>query len=154
MRSGTAIRILFLILANVALLSAQTYQGRILGTVTDSSGAVVADAKITVSNVATNVSRTLITNQAGEYAAPDLDPGTYAVSAEAPGFKKTRSNSVILEVARDVQVNLRLQPGAVSETVEVSGEGTLLDTTDSTLNDPALKLTIRAPQFFRNSRRD
>ena len=134
MRSGAAIRSLFLILANVALLSAQTYQGRILGTVTDSSGAVVADATITVTNVATNVFRTLITNQAGEYAVPDLDPGTYAVAAEAPGFKKTRSSSVILEVARDVQVNLRLQPGAVSETVEVSGEGTLLDTTDSTLN--------------------
>ncbi len=134
MRSGTAVKVLFAILTSIALLSAQTYQGRILGTVTDSSGAVVANAKVTVTNVATNAFRTLITNSAGEYTAPDLDPGTYTVSAEAPGFKKTRSNSVILEVARDAQVNLRLQPGAVSETVEVSADEALLDTTDSTLN--------------------
>ncbi|MFZ0813892.1 MAG: carboxypeptidase-like regulatory domain-containing protein, partial [Candidatus Sulfotelmatobacter sp.] len=134
MRSGTAIKVLFAILTSIAFLSAQTYQGRILGTVTDSSGAVVANAKVTVTNVATNVSRTLMTNNAGEYTAPDLDPGTYAVSAEAAGFKKTRSNSVILEVARDAQVNLRLQPGAVTETVEVSADEALLDTTDSTLN--------------------
>ena len=134
MRSSTGIKLLFAILTNITFLSAQTYQGRILGTVTDSSGAVLADAKITVTNTATNISRTLTTNHAGEYVAPNLDPGTYAVSAEAPGFKKTESNSVILEVSRDAQVNLQLQPGAVSQTVEVSGETTLVDTTDSTLN--------------------
>ncbi|MFY9911371.1 MAG: carboxypeptidase-like regulatory domain-containing protein [Candidatus Sulfotelmatobacter sp.] len=134
MRSRTAVRLLFAIFANIAVLFAQTYQGRILGTVTDSSGAVVADAKITITNIATNVSRSIITNHAGEYVAPNLDPGTYAVAAEAPGFKKTESNSVILEVSRDVQVNLQLQPGALNQTVEVSAEGTLVDTTDSTLN--------------------
>jgi hypothetical protein len=134
MRSRAAFRLLFTILANIAFLSAQTYQGRILGTVTDSSGAVVADAKITVTNMATNTSRTLVTNHAGEYVAPDLDPGTYAVLAEAPGFKKTESRSVILEVSRDVQVNLQLRPGAVSETVEVTEQQTLADTSDSTLN--------------------
>lgn len=134
MRSRTTVRLLFAVLSGVVLLSAQTYQGRILGTVTDASGAVVAGAKITVTNTAKNISRTLSTNRAGEYVAPDLDPGTYAVSAEAPGFKKTESNSVILEVSRDVQVNLRLQPGEVSQTIEVSAEGTLVDTTDSTLN--------------------
>ena len=134
MRSRAAFRLLFTILANIAFLSAQTYQGRILGTVTDSSGAVVADAKITVTNMATNTSRTLVTNHAGEYVAPDLDPGTYAVLAEAPGFKKTESRSVILEVSRDVQVNLQLRPGAVSETVEVTEQQTFADTSDSTLN--------------------
>jgi hypothetical protein len=134
MRFRTGVRLFFVVLSHVVLLSAQTYQGRILGTVTDASGAVIARAKITVTDTAKNTSRSLITNSAGEYTAPDLDPGTYAVSAEAPGFKKTESKSVILEVSRDVQVNLRLVPGAVGETVEVSAEGTLLDTTDSTLN--------------------
>jgi hypothetical protein len=134
MRFCTSIKLLFAVLTQIVLLSAQTYQGRILGTVTDPSGAVVASATITVTDVAKNISRTLITNRDGEYVAPDLDPGTYAVSAEAPGFKKTESKSVILEVSRDVQVNLRLSPGAVNETVEVSADGTLLDTTDSTLN--------------------
>ncbi|MGA9389674.1 MAG: carboxypeptidase regulatory-like domain-containing protein, partial [Candidatus Sulfotelmatobacter sp.] len=135
MRYRVVLRLLFLFfLASIAFLSAQTYQGRILGTITDSSGAVVADAKVTLTDTATNVSRSLVTNHAGEYVAPDLEPGTYSVSAEAPGFKKTESRSVILEVSRDAQVNLQLQPGAVSETVEVSDQGTLVDTTDSTLN--------------------
>jgi hypothetical protein len=116
MRFCTSIKLLFAVLTQIVLLSAQTYQGRILGTVTDPSGAVVASATITVTDVAKNISRTLITNRDGEYVAPDLDPGTYAVSAEAPGFKKTESKSVILEVSRDVQVNLRLSPGAVNET--------------------------------------
>jgi hypothetical protein len=60
-----------------SLLSAQTYQGRILGSVTDSSGAVVGGAKVTVTNTATGISRTLIANGAGDYNAPNLEPGPY-----------------------------------------------------------------------------
>jgi hypothetical protein len=125
--------ITFAILASVLYLCGQTYQGRILGTITDSSGAVVAGAKVTVTKTSTGISRTLITNGVGEYVAPDLDPGSYVVSIEATGFKKTES-AVTLEVARDVRVNLKLQPGAVTQTVEVTAQQTLVDTTDSTLN--------------------
>ena len=125
---------LLVILVDVVFLSAQTYQGRILGTISDSSGAVVAGAKVTIANVATGVSRSLMTNSDGEYLAPDLDPGSYRIMIEASGFKRAESNSVVLEVARDVRVNLRLVPGAVSETVEVTAQETLVDTTDSTLN--------------------
>jgi hypothetical protein len=57
-----------------SLLSAQTYQGRILGSVTDSSGAVVGGAMVTVTNTATGISRTLIANGAGDHNAPNLDP--------------------------------------------------------------------------------
>ncbi len=118
----------------LTILSAQTYQGRILGTVTDSSGAVVANAKITITNTGTNSSRRLITNDAGEYVAPNLEPGNYTVSAESAGFKKSQSDTVILEVGRDIRVDLKLQPGAVGETVQVTAEQTLVDSTDSTLN--------------------
>lgn len=124
----------FVVFGCVGMLCAQTYQGRILGTVTDASGAVVVGAKVSVSNTSTNVSRVLITNRAGEYVAPDLDPGTYTVTAEAPGFKKVEIQSVVLEVSRDVQVNLQLQPGAVSETIDVTGQETMADISDSTLN--------------------
>src|SRR5262249_54050932 len=115
-------------------LWAQSSQGRILGTVTDQSGAVVANAKITITNTNTNASRELITNAAGDYVAPSLDPGMYSVAAEASGFKKAISTAIQLEVSRDARVNLRLQPGAVSEVIEVTAQEALIDTTETTLN--------------------
>jgi hypothetical protein len=120
-------------LASGACLMAQTSQGRILGTVTDSSGAVVAGAKMTITNRATNVSQTVTTTSSGDYLLPNVDPGTYTVAAEAKGFKKSLS-SVTVDVARDARVNLQLQPGAVNETVEVIAQQTLVDTTETTLN--------------------
>jgi hypothetical protein len=117
-----------------AAMMAQTSQGRILGTVTDASGAVVTRAKVTITNTATNVARVLQTNGAGEYAAPSLEPGNYRIAAEAAGFKKAVSTPVLLEVSREVRVDMKLQPGAISETMEVTAEGALADTTDSTLN--------------------
>jgi Carboxypeptidase regulatory-like domain/TonB dependent receptor len=122
------------LLTVTAGLGAQTSEGRVLGTVYDSTGAVVAGAQITVTNTATNVSRHLVSTSAGEYVAPNLEPGSYTVSAEAAGFKKAISTPVLLEVSRDVRLDLKLQPGAVSETMEVSAEGALADTSDATLN--------------------
>jgi hypothetical protein len=115
-------------------LSAQTSQGRILGTVVDQSGALITQAKVTITNTATNVSRTVITSSAGEYTAPNLDPGLYTVSAEAKGFKKTVSTPLLLEVSREVRVDLKLQPGTVGETIQVTAEASLVDTTNTTLN--------------------
>jgi Carboxypeptidase regulatory-like domain/TonB-dependent Receptor Plug Domain len=123
-----------LVLVTLPLLVAQTYQGRVLGTVTDATGAVVPGAKITVTNTATDVTRNLVSNSAGDYVASNLEAGTYAVSAEASGFKKAENKSVIVQVSRDARVDLQLQPGGVGETVEVTSEATLIDTTDSTLN--------------------
>ncbi|HEX8816597.1 MAG TPA: TonB-dependent receptor [Terriglobales bacterium] len=111
----------------------QTYQGKIQGAVTDSSGAFLPDARITVVDTGTNVTRSLLTNAAGEYAAPNLEPGTYTVVAQRTGFKESRT-TVVLEVGRTIRVDLALQPGAVSETVQVTAEQTLVDATDSTLN--------------------
>jgi Carboxypeptidase regulatory-like domain/TonB-dependent Receptor Plug Domain len=113
---------------------AQTSEGRILGAVSDSSGAVVAGANVTVTNTATNVGRQLVTTSAGEYVAPNLEPGTYTVTAESTGFMKAVSKPFLLEVSRDVRIDLKLQPGAITETMEVSAEGTLVDTSDAALN--------------------
>jgi len=123
-----------IILAVSGSLLSQTSQGRILGTVFDQTGAVIAGARVTVTNTATRVSRQLVTTSAGEYVAPNLDPGPYTVTAEAAGFKKAVSTQFILEVSRDVRMDLKLQPGAITETIEVSAEGALVDTTDATLN--------------------
>ncbi|MFZ0911124.1 MAG: TonB-dependent receptor [Candidatus Acidiferrales bacterium] len=125
--------ILFGALAIASVASAQTYEGRILGTVRDSSGGVVVNATVTVTNVGTKASRDLATNGAGEYVAPALEPGLYTVSAVAPGFKQVESNSVRLEVATDVRIDLQLQPGDVKEIVHVTEQAPLVDTTNSTL---------------------
>jgi hypothetical protein len=134
MKLFRACLIAVLVLTAFSLLLAQTYEGRILGTITDASGAVIVGAKVTVTNTATNFTRNLVSNSAGEYVAPNLAVGTYKVSAEATGFKRAQSASVVVDVSRDARMDFRLQPGALSETVEVTGEVTLVDTTDSTLN--------------------
>lgn len=115
-------------------LWAQSSQGRIVGSVSDQSGAMVGGANVTIRNTASGVSYKQVSNAAGEYVSPPLEPGTYTVSAESAGFKKAESTPVLLEVAREIRVDLRLQPGAVTETVQVTAEGSLVDTTDSTLN--------------------
>jgi outer membrane receptor protein involved in Fe transport len=112
----------------------QSNEGRIAGTIRDSSGGVVVGAAITVTNTATNVSRSLTANSAGEYFAAPLAPGRYTVTAEAKGFKKTESKEILLEVAREIRVDLDLVTGSISETVEVTAEATITDTTDNTLN--------------------
>ena len=122
------------VLAWVVTCAGQTSRGRVLGTITDQSGAVVAKARVTVTNVSTDAVRTLTTTSAGEYVASNLDPGTYTVAVEAQGFKKAVSNQILLEVATDVKVDLKLQPGVATETIVVTAEGALADTTDSTLN--------------------
>ncbi len=121
------------IAAASSLVFAQTYQGRILGSVTDSSGAVVSGAKVTISNTATGISRILTTTAAGDYNAPNLEPGPYTVTAEAPSFKRAQRAGLQLEVAKDVRVDLKLDPGAINETVTVSEEAPIVNTTNDVL---------------------
>ena len=112
----------------------QTNEGRILGTVRDSSGGVIVGAKVTVTNTGKQISRELVTNGTGEYVAPDLEPGLYTVSAEAPGFKKAVSSVVRVEVTNDIRIDLQLQPGARTETVVVNEQAAVLvETTNPTL---------------------
>lgn len=115
------------------VISAQSYTGRILGTVTDSSGGVVVGATVTITDVQRGVKRTLRTDQAGEYVAPDLLPGGYSVRVEAPGFKSAEHTNVQLEVAKDAAIDFVLETGAVTETVNVTTEVPLIDVTTSTL---------------------
>lgn len=112
---------------------AQTQEGRILGTVTDSQGKVVVGAKVVVTNTGTNAARTLQTNQAGDYVAPHLQPGLYSITAEASGFKKVEHAEVRLEVGSDVRIDFQLVPGAVSETVHVTAEAPLITTTNDNI---------------------
>src|ERR1019366_6247801 len=96
-RAVVLVILMFLVLE--LSLMAQTSQGRILGTGVDASGAVVVNARETPANTATGVSRAVVTTSAGDYTAPNLDPGTYTISVESKGFKKTVSTPVLLEVS-------------------------------------------------------
>src|SRR5579863_9616467 len=86
----------FTLLAFSASALAQSTAGRILGTVTDQSGAAVAGATVVVTDVQRGSSRTLTTDDAGAYAAPDLQPGTYKIRVESKGFKKVERPNVVI----------------------------------------------------------
>ncbi len=113
--------------------SAQSTAGRILGTLTDQSGASVAGATITITDTQRGTSRTLTTDDSGSYVAADLQPGTYKIRAEAKGFKTVERPSVGVEVATDVRADFALQPGQVTETVTINEDVPLVNTTSSTL---------------------
>jgi hypothetical protein len=112
---------------------AQSTAGRILGSVTDQSGAAVAGAKVLVTDIQRGTSRSLVTDTAGQYVAPDLPPSSYRVRVEARGFRAVEQSGVELEVVKDVRVDFSLQPGEVAETVVVTNQVPLVDTTSSTL---------------------
>jgi len=101
--------------------------GTILGTVTDSSGAVVPNAKITVTNTATKVASQTISNSAGDYNVPGLNPGTYTLTAEATGFQKAAVSSFTLTVNQHARVDLALKPGGVNETVTTTAQAVSLE---------------------------
>src|ERR1035437_827744 len=108
--------------------------GTILGTVTDSTGAILPDAKVTVTNTGTNVAFRTVTSSAGDFYAPSLNPGTYTVSAEAKGFQKSVTTGFKLDVDQKARIDLALKPGSVTETLEVTAQGVSLDTDSAALS--------------------
>jgi Carboxypeptidase regulatory-like domain len=116
-----------------ALLSAQGANGRILGRVADPSGAVLAGAKITLTNEATGISRDALTNESGDYNLVNVVPGTYTVQFELTGFKKNVQKGVIVDVNQVVTLNSALQIGGSQEVVDVTSEAPQVDTSSTQL---------------------
>src|SRR3979490_377013 len=114
-------------------LFSQGNAGRIMGTVMDQSGVTVANATVTVIDTDRGVTKTLVTNDAGEYNAPNLTPGNYKVRAEAKGFKAVERQNVVLEVGKEIRVDVSLVPGAVAETITITESVPLVETTNATL---------------------
>ncbi|MGD0269722.1 MAG: carboxypeptidase regulatory-like domain-containing protein [Candidatus Sulfotelmatobacter sp.] len=125
--------ILALSLLIPTLLLAQGASGRILGRVSDPSGAVLPGARITLLNEATGISRDAKSNDSGDYSFVDVAPGTYTLQFELTGFKKNVQKSVIVDVNQVVTLNSTLQIGASQETVEVTSEAPQIDTTSTQL---------------------
>ncbi len=114
--------VLVFVLAAAAVLSAQTFRGTILGTVTDASGAVVAGAKVTVKNNGTGLQRTSETSADGSYSLPELPIGTYTVTVTQTGFQTFIATGVTVDVATERRVDAAMKPGEVSTKVEVAGD--------------------------------
>lgn len=111
----------------------QSNNGRILGTITDPSGAVITGAKVVITDTERGVSQSLVSNEAGEYVAPSVRPGLYLIIVEATGFKKSERPSIRLEVGQDLRIDFQLRTGSASEVVEVLDEAPLVETNNDVL---------------------
>ncbi|HZR31858.1 MAG TPA: carboxypeptidase regulatory-like domain-containing protein [Terriglobales bacterium] len=102
---------------------AQVTSGTMFGTVTDPSGAMLSNATVTVTNPATGLTRTMTTSEAGTFIVPNLLPGTYTISVEAPGFKKLEKTGVVLSAADRLNAGqLVLAVGTTTESVSVTAD--------------------------------
>ncbi|HWB97900.1 MAG TPA: carboxypeptidase-like regulatory domain-containing protein, partial [Bryobacteraceae bacterium] len=125
--------VLAMLLVAALPVAAQQGRGTILGTVTDSSGAAVPGATVAITNTGTNIALRTTTNGEGYYTMPGVAVGEYAVSAECTGFKKSVRTGITLQVDQKAQVDLVLQVGATSDSIEVTAEVPPVDASSATV---------------------
>lgn len=131
---GTIGLIIFSILLVANSSMAQKTTSDIVGTVVDQSDQAVAGATVTATFIGTGATKTTTTDASGGFRIPNLQPGKYEVTAEAPNFSKSIVKDIELNVGVDFSFTMELKPGEVSETVEVTAEGALIQTTRSDLD--------------------
>lgn len=112
---------------------AQVSSGTITGTVRDSTEAVIAGAKVKITQTATSVSRETVTDERGQFSAPNLRPGEYSVTVTAAGFQGRTFTGIVLAVDQTVNLPATLQPGAVEQSIEITAAAPLLDSSTSSL---------------------
>lgn len=135
-RLGKVVGVLGITLGALLLcapLFSQGSFGRILGTITDQSGGVIAGATVTVVDQDRGVTRTLTTDEAGAYNAPNLTPGAYKVRVEAKGFQAIERQNIDVGVGKEIRIDLTPQPGEQQQTVTVTEAIPLVETTNATL---------------------
>ena len=147
---GTAAAAAACLILSCGVLYGQGVTGRIQGTITDPTGALVAGAKITVTNQGTGYKAEVSSTQAGEYLAANLPPGRYTVTANAQGFKLAESRDVVVIVDSLTTVDFGLQVGTRSDIVQVSSMAQLVDTESSAMgNDISATQVQELPLFGR-----
>src|SRR6202008_2020423 len=107
---------------------AQAVTGTLLGTVTDSTGAVVSGAKVTVTHQDTGFTRTVVSDAIGEYTVPSIPTGTYTVLVEMDGFKAAALSNVDLGVDQRARIDVKLEVGAMTESVTIEATTPLVQT--------------------------
>jgi len=130
-------------LISIAPMCAQTFYGSIVGTVTDQSKAVIAGARVTLTNTGTAEVRTDQTDVNGNYQFVNLVPGLYRVDVDSPGFKHLTHDQVQVQVQAAVRIDVALQVGDVGQTVEVTGQAALLQTETSSLSQVVAGRTVQ-----------
>src|SRR5215475_5402943 len=108
-------------LCSIPLLLAQgSYRAQVRGVVSDARGAVVRDARVTITETGTNISSSSHTNEKGEYFFTGLRPSTYALKVEVQGFRTEEKTGIVLAVDQQTTLNFTLAPGTVATTVDVN----------------------------------
>src|SRR5215471_8425438 len=144
-------RILSLYLALAGTLAAQGISGSFTGSVSDSTGAVIQAASVTATSTESGRSWRTVTNDAGVYNLTTIPPGTYTLTVEAAGFKRLVTNNISLEVNQTARLDLKLEVGAVAETVEVKGLAPVLQTESTQLGSVISgNTTVNLPLNGRN----
>ena len=133
MRRAVAVLCVVVALLLPAVIAAQAVTGTILGLITDSTGAVMPGTTVTLTNTGTGQVRAVTTDANGEYTAPSLTTGRYVVKAELSGFKTVSVPDITLGVDQHFRLNLKLEVGAVEESVTVTGASPLIQTSTSEL---------------------
>ncbi len=137
-------RLLWCVLGCAAAALAQEYRGTILGRVTDPAGAAIVSAKVTVTNEATNVSASTVSAADGAYLVPFLNPGRYRVEVEATGFRKYVQSGITVSVNAQVTVGVRLEIGQVSESITVTADAPMLESTTASLGQVINRAKLEA----------
>src|SRR5438876_9069104 len=122
-----------ILLLCTSILEAQGVRATIVGRVTDDSGAVVPGAKITITNVGTNESRSVTVNDAGEYSIPQLAPAQYTLTAEFTGFNTVVRSGIVLETGQQARFDISLKVGGLTEEVQVQAAAPLVTTENASV---------------------
>src|SRR5215510_928327 len=117
---------LLLLALNISIF-AQVSSGTITGSVRDSNNAAITGAKVKITQTSTSVTRETVTDERGEFSAPNLRSGEYSVTVTATGFQGRNFTGIVIAVDQTVTLPAVLQPGAVEQTVEVTGAAPLVD---------------------------
>src|SRR3981081_365472 len=128
---ASSVVLCLVITASVLPASAQLYTGSIAGTVTDPSGALVASAHVTATDVDKGFKFSGTSDNAGRYLLRNIPPGPYDVAAEAPNFERQRKTGIVVAVSQNVSVDFSLKVGTTSQTVEVQAQHVQLQTQDA-----------------------
>src|SRR6202165_1435813 len=123
----------FAVLALTFSAFAQVQNGQFTGTVSDPTGAAIANAKVTVNNPATDLNLTTTTNSSGNYTVKEVPPGVYKIAVEAAGFKTVSNAGVTANAGTIAHVDFKMLIGKASEVIEVTGEAAAINTEDSKL---------------------
>src|SRR5215471_17349257 len=140
-------------LLSLSVVANAQYRATVQGSVTDSHGAAIVGAKVTVTNKDTGQVQTVTTGDQGFYRVTSLAPGNYSVAVEQTGFKKATVDEVQIKAEETQGINLTLEPGQVSETINVSAEqaGAAMDTERADVHKAITDQDIqRLPQFGRD----